>query len=73
MITVSERLWVAVKTSRRRAYKIAQEAGIHPSWLSKAINGIESVKPGDPRIISVGKILGIPESECFDERTGDQI
>ncbi len=72
-MSVSERLWVAVKTSRRPAYKIAQEAGIHPSWLSKAINGIENVKPGDPRIISVGKILGIPESECFDERTGDQI
>ena len=72
-MSVSERLWAAVKTSRRPAYKIAQEAGIHPSWLSKAINGIERVKRGDPRIISVGRILGIPESECFDERKGDQI
>ena len=71
MMSVSERLWVAVKTSRRPAYKIAQEAGIHPSWLSKAINGIERVKPGDPRIIPVGKILGIPESECFDKRQED--
>ena len=67
-MSVSERLWVAVKTSRRPAYKIAQEAGIHPSWLSKALNGIENVKRGDPRIISVGKILGVPESECFEER-----
>ncbi len=66
-MSVSERLWVAVKTSRRPAYKIAQEAGIHPSWLSKAINGIEQVKPGDPRIVAVGRIVGVPAGECFDE------
>ncbi len=68
---VSERLWTAIKTSRRPAYKIAQQAGVHPSWLSKAINGIEQVKPGDPRIVAVGRIVGVPAGECFDEPTSE--
>ncbi len=68
---VSERLWAAIKTSRQPAYRIAQEVGVHPSWLSKAVNGIERVKPGDPRIIAVGRIVGVPAGECFDEPTSE--
>lgn len=71
-MTVSERLWAAIKTSRRPAYKIAQEVGVHPSWLSKAINGIEKVKPGDPRIVAVGQIVGVPAGECFAEVTVEE-
>ena len=70
-MTVSERLWAAIKTSRRPAYKIAQEVGVHPSWLSKAMNGIERVKPGDPRIVAVGRIVGVPAGACFDEPTSE--
>lgn len=66
---ISVRLWSAIKTSRRPAYTIAQEVGVHPSWLSKAMNGIEKVKPGDPRIIAVGVIVGVPAAECFDQVT----
>ncbi len=68
---VSERLWAAIKTSRQPAYRIAQEVGVHPSWLSKAMNGIERVKPGDPRIVAVGRIVGVPAGECFDELTSE--
>ncbi len=70
-MNVSERLWVAIKTARRPAYKIAQQAGVHPSWLSKAINGIETVRPSDPRIIAIGRIVGVPAGECFDEIATD--
>ena len=66
-MAVSEQLWVAIKTARRPAYKIAQEAGVRPDWLSKAINKIETINPGDPRIIAVGRLVGIPPAQCFEE------
>lgn len=66
-MSVSERLWAAIKTARRPAYKIAQEAGVRADWLSKAINGIEKVRPGDSRIIAVGRLVGVPPSECFED------
>ena len=55
-----------IKLSNRRAYKIAQDAGLHPSTLSRLINGIEQVRPSDPRVIAVGRVLGIPQNECFE-------
>jgi hypothetical protein len=62
---VSEKLRVAIKLNPDPAYKIAHEAGIDPCTLSKLICGIVKVKPGDPRVIDVGRVLGIPPEECF--------
>jgi hypothetical protein len=39
---------------------------LNPTMLSKLINGIEKPKPNDQRIINVGKVLGVPASECFE-------
>ena len=64
---LSQKLIHAVKLSEKRAYKIAHEAGLHPSTLSSLLNGIERVKPQDPRVISIGKVLGIPAEECFQK------
>ena len=36
-----------------------------PKMPSKLINGIEIPKPGDPRVIAVGRVLNIPPNECF--------
>ena len=60
---ISEKLRAAIKLSPERAYKIAQKAGLDPSTLSKITCGIIKVKPGDPRVIAVGKILGIPREK----------
>lgn len=63
---ISRKLLIAIKLSDQRAYKIAQQAGLHPSTLSKLICGIEHVKPNDVRVIALGKVLGVPVSECFE-------
>lgn len=63
---VSNKLKAAIYLSDKRAYQIAQEAGLNPCTLSKLLNGIEEVKPNDPRILRVGEIIGVPPGECFD-------
>ena len=68
---ISQKLKVAIKLSSIPAYKIAQEAGLDPSTLSKMICGIIRIKPGDTRIVRVGQILGVQSEECFEkEREG---
>ncbi len=66
MPTVSQEFLIRLKLNELPAYKIAQRAGVNPSKLSKLINGIDRVRPRDPRIIAVGEIMGLAESECFE-------
>lgn len=66
---ISQTMRAAIKLGETPAYKIAQQAGLNPTTLSKLMCGITPVKDNDPRIIAVGKILGIPAKDCF-ERTG---
>ena len=62
---VSGKLIAAIKLADRPAYKIAHEAELHPSTLSKILHGIDEVKPGDPRVVRVAKVLGLEPEECF--------
>lgn len=64
---VSQKFRAAVKLSSRRAYVIAQQAGLDPSVLSRILNGIDVVKPGDPRVLRVAAVLGLRNDECFDD------
>ena len=66
---VSEKLRASIKLGSEPAYKIAHKAGLDPSTLSKLICGITKVRLGDPRVIAVGRVLNIPEDECFQEVT----
>ena len=69
-MVVSQKLIAAIKLNPMPAYKLAWSTGLNPTMLSKLINGIEKPKPNDQRIINVGKVLGVPASECFqDEET----
>jgi hypothetical protein len=54
-----EQIRDAVKLSRRPAYRIAREAGVDPTVLSKIINGYYNLKPGDLRVAAVARVLGI--------------
>jgi hypothetical protein len=63
---ISLKLKIAIKLSDEPAYKLAQKAGLDPSTLSKLLCGIIQVKPNDPRIVAIGKIVGIPKDECFE-------
>ena len=71
MTTVSQQFLIRLKLNDLPAYKIAQRAGVNPTTLSKLINGIDRVRPKDPRIIAVGEIIGLAELECF-ERTEEK-
>jgi hypothetical protein len=64
---VSEKLIAAIKLGNEPAYKIAQKADLDPSTLSKLICGISKVKPGDPRVIAIGRVLNIPADQCFQD------
>ena len=71
MTAVSQQFLIRLKLNDLPAYKIAQRAGVNPSKLSKLINGIDRVRPRDPRIIAVGEVIGLSESECFEPSQGD--
>lgn len=64
---LSQRFIYAVKLGPYRAYHLAHQAGLHPATLSKLITGAERVKPGDPRVIAVGRVLGLGPEECFEQ------
>lgn len=63
---ISRRLRETVKLSDLRAYEIAHRANLHPSTLSRILNGIEDVKPGDQRVLRIAKVLGLKSEECFE-------
>ena len=67
MVVVSRKLKAALKLGDERAYRIAQRAELDPSMVSKLICGIVKIKPGDPRVIAVGRVLGLKPKECFEE------
>jgi hypothetical protein len=63
---VSKKFIAAVKLSSAPAYRLAQQAGIDSVTLSKLMRGIVRHKPDDHRIITVGALLGLKPSECFE-------
>ena len=63
---VSRRLIEAVKLSDMKGYEIAHQADMHPSTLSRILNGIEDVRPGDQRVMRIAKVLGLKSEECFE-------
>jgi plasmid maintenance system antidote protein VapI len=63
---VSRKLVEAVKLSDLKGYEIAHQAEIHPTTLSRILNGIEDVGPGDQRVLRIAKILGLKSEECFE-------
>jgi len=65
---ISNSFLIRLKLHQLPAYQITQMADVNPNWLSKAINGIDPVKPQDERIISVGRVLGLSPSECFEDK-----
>jgi len=64
---ISQELVKRFRLSPLRGYQIAQLAGLHPSTLSKLVTGIEHPKNKDPRIIAVGRVLGLKPDECFEQ------
>lgn len=55
----------ALKLSPTPQWRLAVEAGLHPSTLSKYCIGYLRAKPGDPRLVSIGQRLGLKPEEVF--------
>jgi hypothetical protein len=66
MQKLSRAFKVALKLSDEPAYAVAQRARIHPATLSKLISGAERLRQDDPRIVAVGRELGLTAAECFE-------
>jgi hypothetical protein len=56
------KLWL----DERKAWKIAIEADVNPSVLSRIVCGYEKLRPNDDRVLRIGKILGLAENQCFE-------
>lgn len=67
---ISKKFRDAVKLDSRPQYELAWQAGINPTTLSQIIIGYVRPRYGDPRVIRVGKLLGLEESECFERKQG---
>ncbi len=66
MVKVSREFKARLKLADEPAYKIANQAGVNPTTLSKLVNGIEPVKPNDERIGRVAALLGMSANEAFE-------
>ena len=69
MRRMSPELIAAIKLNPRPAYKIAFEAGLHPSTLSKLMNGAERIAPEDHRVLAVARVLGLRPEDCFESES----
>ena len=57
---------IRVKLDPRPQYKLAWMAGVNPTVLSQIITGYVRPKRNDPRVVKVGKALGLSPDECFE-------
>ena len=69
MISISQKLFHAIKLNPIPAYKISMQAGIHPNTLSKILHNAIPIRKDDKRILRIGEILGLTSGELFEETT----
>jgi hypothetical protein len=65
-VRISSRLIAAVKLHRERQYRLTMRARLHPTTLSRLLNGAEKPRPDDKRVIALAKVVGVPVSDCFE-------
>jgi hypothetical protein len=63
---LSQKFIISIKLGDEPAYRPAMRAGVHPTVLSRLMNGAEKVKPNDERIVAVGREIGLRADECFE-------
>jgi hypothetical protein len=65
-MVMGRRLVMTIRLSKSRGYEIANAAGIRPETLSKLMHGALPIRPGDPRVLAVARVLGIPARDAFE-------
>lgn len=66
MVKVSREFKARLKLAERPAYRIATEAGVNPSTLSKIVHDAERIQIGDQRVCRVARILGLSAKDAFE-------
>jgi len=69
MVRVSSRLRLEMLRQRCngvRQYDVARAAGLHPTTVSSLLNDIVPLREHDPRVLAIGRVLGVPDAECFE-------
>ncbi len=66
-MAVSDKFLMSIRTAGIPAYQLAYLAGIKPGVLYKITAGIDRPKPGDKRVLAIGRVLGLRNEEIFDE------
>jgi transcriptional regulator with XRE-family HTH domain len=56
---------VALKLGPRPAWKVAREAGVSPTTLSRLVSGYSRTRPNDPRLLAVARVLGLSADQTF--------
>jgi len=73
-LRVSRRLFAAVKLAGMPAYEIAARAGLRAEVLSRLLHGAVPLRPQDPRVLAVARVVGVPARNAFEltEHLGPQ-
>jgi hypothetical protein len=67
IVTVSQRIRSALwqrRAAGEKQHHLARLAG-HPSVFSSVVNDIIPLREGDPRVLKIAEVLGVPPSEAF--------
>lgn len=62
---VSKRFRHAMRTAGKPQYTFARDI-VDRSTLSAWMNDIIPVRAGDPRVIAIGRLLGLSPDDCFE-------
>ena len=63
---LSGKFIIAARLASGNNYRIAMRADVHPSQLSRWLNGAELIRNNDPRPIRIGQLLGLSPDECLE-------
>ena len=66
--TVSQKIRSAVWARRaagEKQHQLARAADVDPATFSNLTNNIIPVKAGDPRVLRIAEVLGVPAEEAF--------
>jgi len=62
---ISPRLFAAYCAGRFELRELAERTGLHYATISQLIHGYQKPRLDDPRVIALGRVLGLGPGECF--------
>jgi transcriptional regulator with XRE-family HTH domain len=62
---ISSELRAAIKLGTNKQYELAQAIGTHPSQVSGWLTGAIPVRDGDPRVLRLAELVGVPADRAF--------